>query len=100
MLEREQSAGRLQPGYGTSSGNNYRTINYDDNSTTAWVTYGNSNTGITSKGDDNGNPHDELMVNGFTTGGWAAATEEYRGGDAPLAMSQPSIVVGIWRRIA
>lgn len=100
VLAREQNAGRLQPGYGISSVNNYQTINYDDNSTTAWVTYGNGNTGITEKGDDNGNPHDELMINGFTTGGWAAATEEYRGGNAPLAMSQPSIVVGIWRRIA
>ena len=39
------------------------------------------------------------MINGFTTGGWAAATEEYRGGNAPMAMSQPSIVVGIWKRV-
>lgn len=99
VLNREQNEGRLQPGYGTSSANNYKTINYDDYSTTAWITYGNGNTGITEKGDDNGNPHDELMINGFTTGGWTAATEEYRGGNAPMAMSQPSIVTGIWKRV-
>lgn len=75
--------------------------NTDRNSTAAWVYYGSDGGGgITTDGADNTNTNDESMINGFTTGGWTAATEEYRGGNAPLAMSQPSIVVGIWRRIA
>lgn len=100
VLKREQDAGRLQPGYGISSVNNYNTINTKETNTAAWVYYnGSGGGGITTEGADNENPSDELMINGFTTGGWAAATEEYRGGNAPLAMSQPSVVVGIWKRV-
>ena len=101
VLKREQDAGRLQPGYGISSVNNYNTINTNEANTAAWVYYrGSGGEGISTQGGDNENPSDEIMINGYTTGGWAAATEEYRGGNAPLAMSQPSIVVGIWRRIS
>lgn len=79
---------------------NKKKYNTDGNSTAAWVYYGGSGgSGITTDGADNQNPNDEIMVNGFTTGGWTAATEVYRGSNYPLAMSQPSIVVGIWKRV-
>ena len=56
--------------------------------------------GITVEGGDNKSPEDETMVNGYTPYGWQSATEQYRGGNEAMPTHQPSIVVGIWRRIA
>lgn len=54
----------------------------------------------TVNGGDNNNTHDESMVNGYTPLGWQSATESFKGGNQAIPFHQPSIVVGIWRRVA
>lgn len=94
VLNRETAAGFV-----SSPFDNPPQYNVNANSTAAWVYYGGRDgEGITTTAGDNKSSGDELMINGFTAGGWTAATEEYRGSDHPLAMGQPSVVVGIWRR--
>lgn len=49
---------------------------------------------------DWGNSWEESGIASISTAKWEQATEKSIGGNAPLGITQPSLVVGMWKRVA